>query len=380
VSGTRIKEMAREQHEPSRAKRILTDRLYQSMIAVLVILVLTIAYLFAAILRAPLNKKPIDVKVKMNTAAGLFEGSQVTYRGVNIGKVTRIDLANPGIEVKLRLEAGSEVPKDSIAEVRTLSPVGEQYLDFQPESDSGPFLKTGSVVEASATELPETLATVVNNLNNLLSQVDTNNLKTILEALSTGLTGTGPQLNTMIAQSQLLLDDLDTLWPETDRLLKNGNTVLSIGTEKADSIRQLGTNAKSYAAWLKGYTPELRQNINEAPGHIKTASGLVKTADELLPTWLDRAVEVSDFFMGYQDGFKTVLTYYKPGMGALGRSVKDGRIVGVTYLMDTPRCDYGGPRRTGRDPRAPWNLNGTCNPSTPHTARTDTHAPGPVPW
>ena len=184
----------------------------------------------------------------------------------------------------------------------------------------------------------------------------------------------------MIAQSQLLLDDLDALWPETDSLLTNGSKVLDIAPAKADSLRRLGENAKSYAAWLKNYTPELRQNIQDAPGQIQTVRGLVRTADELLPTWLDRAVEVSDFFMGYQDAFKTVMTYYQPGMGALGRSVKDGSIVGVAHLLDTPRCDYGGPRRTGRDPRAAWNLNGHCNPNTPHTARTDSHAPGPVAW
>lgn len=118
--------MSRAQHEPGMVKKIFTDRLYQSMIAVLVIFVITVAYLFAVILRAPLTKQPIDVKVKMNSAAGLFEGSQVTYRGVNIGKVTQIELSNPGIEVRLRLEAGTEVPAKSTAEVRTLSPVGEQ--------------------------------------------------------------------------------------------------------------------------------------------------------------------------------------------------------------------------------------------------------------
>ncbi|HNA99501.1 MAG TPA: MCE family protein [Marmoricola sp.] len=380
MSGTRIKEISRAQHEPGLVKRIFTDRLYQSMVAVLVIFVVTVAYLFAVILRAPLTEQPINMMVKMNTAAGLFEGSQVTYRGVNVGKVTRIELANPGIEVSLRLEAGTEVPKDTTAVVRSLSPVGEQYLDFQPKSKSGPFLESGSVIEASATELPETLATVVTNLNQLLSQVDTENLRSILVALATGLQGTGPALNTMIAQSQLLLNDLDELWPETDSLLTNGETALSIVPAKADSLRNLGKNAKSYAAWLKDYTPELRQNIKDAPGQINTARSLVKTADELFPTWLDRAVEVSDFFMGYQDSFRVIMTTYKAGMSALGRSVKNGSIVGVTHLLDTPRCDYGGPRRTGRDARAAWNLNGHCNPSTPNTARTDSHAPGPVPW
>lgn len=143
MSGNRVKDMSRAQHEPGMVKKIFTDRLYQSMIAVLVIFVITVAYLFAVILRAPLTKQPIDVKVKMNSAAGLFEGSQVTYRGVNIGKVTRIELSNPGIEVRLRLEAGTEVPAKSTAEVRTLSPVGEQYLDFQPQSQSAPSSRPG---------------------------------------------------------------------------------------------------------------------------------------------------------------------------------------------------------------------------------------------
>ncbi|MEZ5113334.1 MAG: hypothetical protein R2693_07705 [Nocardioidaceae bacterium] len=39
--------------EPGMVKKIFTDRLYQSMIAVLVIFVITVAYLFAVILRAP---------------------------------------------------------------------------------------------------------------------------------------------------------------------------------------------------------------------------------------------------------------------------------------------------------------------------------------
>ena len=70
-------------------------------------------------------------------SGGIFVGSEVSYRGVQVGRVERLRLGKDGVIVDARIQRGVEIPKDTIAVVENRSAVGEQYLDFQPRSDKG---------------------------------------------------------------------------------------------------------------------------------------------------------------------------------------------------------------------------------------------------
>ena len=178
--------------------KILSNRLYLSAFGVFMVLVICVFYLFAAVLKQPLTSRPLDLTVQLTSAGGLFEGSAVTYRGVKVGKVTDIELTSSGVAAHLRLSAGTEVPEDSLAVVRSLSPVGEQYLDFQPNSAGGPFLESGDSIPAESTDIPKSLQSTVVAVNNVLRQVDEDNLRTTLVELSKALDGTGDELGRMI--------------------------------------------------------------------------------------------------------------------------------------------------------------------------------------
>ncbi|HWM75124.1 MAG TPA: MlaD family protein, partial [Nocardioides sp.] len=142
-------------------KKILSNRLYLSALGVLLVLAVCVFYLFAAVLNQPLTSRPVELTVQLKSAGGLFDGSAVTYRGVKVGKVTGIELTDDGVEAQLRLSAGTEVPEGSMAVVRSLSPVGEQYLDFQPDSAEGPFLESGDTIAAESTDIPMSLQSTV---------------------------------------------------------------------------------------------------------------------------------------------------------------------------------------------------------------------------
>ena len=124
-------------------RAVFSDRLYLSAVAVVVVLVLCVTYLFGSVLNQPLTSRPIQVTVMLGNTGGLFEGSAVTYRGVKVGKVEDITITREGVRAEIRLNNGTEVPTDSIARVRSLSPVGEQYLDFQPNTSRARSWGTG---------------------------------------------------------------------------------------------------------------------------------------------------------------------------------------------------------------------------------------------
>ena len=103
--------------------------------------------------------------------------------------------------------------------MRSLSPVGEQYLDFQPDSADGPFLESGDTIPAASTDLPESLSETVVAVNDVLRQIDDKKLRIVLGELSTAMAGTGDDIGRILDQGTDLLATLDAVWPETDRVI-----------------------------------------------------------------------------------------------------------------------------------------------------------------
>lgn len=358
---------------------LLRDRLWQSFFGVLLVLLITVAYLFNSVLDTPLLGGTKVVTVEMPATGGLFEGSAVTYRGVKIGKVRTIVLTETGVSAKVAITSDDKIPLSSVAKVRSLSPVGEQYLDFQPSTKDGPYLEDGSVIPATSTDLPKTLASTVIAVNKVLDQVDADQLHTLLTELATGLAGTGEDLGKMVDQGQELLVDLNKLWPETDRLLTNGNVVLDIGTSKATEIRELASSAKDFAAFLKNYDPELRETLAAAPEQIKQLQALVADASKVLPGFLNQAVPFSDLFRSYAPHLGAILANYSTGLGVLGNAVRNGTLYIAGIPQRPTKCVYDNTRRDPKNAQQrPMVDTGHCPSSTPNQQRGAAHAPGPV--
>ncbi|MCW2857405.1 MAG: MCE-family protein MceF [Marmoricola sp.] len=358
---------------------IFKDRLWQSFFGVVLVLIITLAYLFSSVLGTPLLGGTKVVKVEMAATGGLFEGSAVTYRGVKIGKVRTIDLTSTGVVATIAITSSDNIPTDSLVKVRSLSPVGEQYLDFQPRTDKGPFLHDGSVVPATSTDLPKTLASTVIAVNKVLAQINTDQLHSLLTELSTGLAGTGDDLGKLVDQGHVLLVDLDRLWPQTDRLITNGGAVLSIGPSKANDIRQLATSSRLFAQFLRSYDPQLRSTLAQAPAQIAQLHGLITDAATIFPGFVGEAVTFSDLFRSYSPQLGALLAWYAPGLGVLGRAVKDGVLQIEGIPQRSTECPYP---TTRRDPtnavRRPLVTTGHCASGHANLQRGAAHAPGPV--
>ncbi|WP_028654276.1 MlaD family protein [Nocardioides sp. J54] len=359
--------------------KILTDRLYLSLIGIIAVLVLAVAYVFASVLDQPLTSRPVEVKVELAQTGGLFEGSAVTYRGIKVGKVRSIVPSEEGVLATVAITSGTEIPKESLARVRSLSPVGEQYLDFQPMTAEGPFLASGDVVPAESTDLPKSLSSTVVAVNNVLRQIDDKKLRTVLGELSTGLKGTGEDLGLILDQGSAILATLDAVWPETDRVISNAGSVLSITTDNADSLRQLARSSKQFAKFLREYDPELRRMLKRGPGQVDELIALVRDANEVLPGFLSTGVSFTDVFRSYEPHLRALLQNYSPGLRSLLSKVRGGELRITILPSADPRCDYGVSRLDPKvDERRALQKNGRCSSSFATLQRGAAGAPGPV--
>src|ERR1700724_1235047 len=96
----------------------------------------------------------MTVTLELPSTGGLYRFSNVTYRGVQLGKVTSLGLTPPGAQATLSLSTSQTVAADMAAEVLSFSAVGKQYVDLRPKTDSPPFLHDGSVIPVRNTTIP----------------------------------------------------------------------------------------------------------------------------------------------------------------------------------------------------------------------------------
>ena len=63
-------------------------------------------------------------------SGGLYKTSNVTYRGIQIGKVTAVAPTESGVRATMSIDDRYKIPVDASANVHSVSAVGEQYLDL----------------------------------------------------------------------------------------------------------------------------------------------------------------------------------------------------------------------------------------------------------
>ena len=224
----------------------------------------------------------------------LTPGSNVKYRGVNIGHVDSVHLVDRRVQVRLSIKKGFGIPRDTRATVRPKTLFGEKYVDFQfPSGHKAPFLAPeGHITDTAASEEVEGL---FQGAVPLLAKIDATELTTIISELSKALEGEGAKISkslqdgmhlanvfadTIDAQTRALdsfarfQDAIRTVGPDLNAISANSNLALPAFNQAKDDYARLLTTLKPFADnladVLRVYRPDidaiLTQGDNVVPG------------------------------------------------------------------------------------------------------------------
>lgn len=357
------------------AARASLPKLVLGAVVLALVLAVCVSLTLGWVLQAPIGQHRAEVTVHMPRTGGLFEGSEVTYRGVAVGRVTGIDLAaDGGVEVTVRLKPGAEVPRDSVAKVRSLSPVGEQYLDFRPGRDGGPHLADGDRVEASAEDLPVSIAKMVSGLEATLRQVDPDDVRTVLREVNTAFDGTGDDLRRLVDNTELLLQTVDETLPTIERVLVNGRTTLQVVTRSRVELVNLAAAAARVGTWYLAWDPDVRRMLERVPRDLARVQRLLDGSDRRLPGLLVEVNALSRMLALHGPALTATLQTVPYGIGRFASVMRNGWFNVTANVNGQRTCDYGVPRgnptHVGR--QGP-NLVGRCGSGAPW--RSAEHAP-----
>jgi phospholipid/cholesterol/gamma-HCH transport system substrate-binding protein len=139
------------------------------------------------VLKLPLTGRPDQITVHMAKTGGLFEGSAVNYRGARVGTITNIKVGKDGPDATVTFKNGAKVPACR-RPGRSLSPVGEQFLDLRPKKNGAPYLKDGDEIKAGAVDLPITVASAADTSTSCSTRSTTTDVKVLMRELNAAVT------------------------------------------------------------------------------------------------------------------------------------------------------------------------------------------------
>lgn len=130
---------------------------------------------------------------------GLAPGSEVVYRGVQVGRVSAISLAGDRARVTLLLDPSFRVPIGTKATIEPLNLFGAEQVTLRTPgsaSAAGPYLAPGAVLTRTSTS--DELGNLFTAAAPLLDKITRANLATVVGELAAASNGEGPRVKASI--------------------------------------------------------------------------------------------------------------------------------------------------------------------------------------
>lgn len=322
------------------------------------------------------------VTVQMAESGGIFTTADVTYRGVSVGRVTDMWLDGDGVKVEVRIDGDApEIPADSDVVVANRSAVGEQFLDFQPRTDRGPFLEADDVIARERTQVPIDTRTLLTNVSALLSSVDADDLSTVMTELGTAFEGSSEDLSTIIDTSSAFITEADQKYEVTAALIRSSNTVLRTQVDSQSDIRAFARNLSRLTSAVRSSDADLRTVIDSGAPAAKSLRALIDENADDIAALLDDAITVNKVVAARLDGVRGVLVIAPYGIeSAYSIITKDSRTGQYAARLSLSLQPANEPCLPGYKPdsrqRTPydrtvekWNRSWTCSKATPRGAK-----------
>jgi virulence factor Mce-like protein len=363
--------------------RLTRHRLLLSNLGLVAVLLIGASYLAVSVARVNPLRQTYTVTVDLDRSGGLQPGNDVTLRGYRIGRVNSIELTEHGAALTAEAEIDSRyrIPVDTEVAVQALSAAGEQYLDFRPQTDRGPYLADGAVVrfDPAKVHTPTPVWSVLDNSSALFAQIDPDRFGAILTEMDTALSGGPDQLRDMIDALSMAMAGLDNLLPQTTNLLANLRTIAATTAGAQPDLGTLVRNSGTLFTQFDNADEELRRVLDTAPGQLRQLGAVLdRTADPITRLATNFAA-ITRAAQLRTPALRALFPALVGGSSALGVPAHDGEFYTIIDIWPRPFCQYDHPPtapyvvQDGTLPR--WNY--CTNPPPDQQIRGSANAPRP---
>ena len=221
------------------------------------------------------------VTADLKDSGGIFAGAEVTYRGIAVGKVGKLEFTDSGVRATLDIENNAPKISDDVrAIVANKSAIGEQFVDLQPLSNSRPYLTGGSNIPQSRTSVPIDTTKILLDASAFVSSIDTESLKTVVNELGIAFSGDGQDLSIIIDTMTQFVETADDNFDVTQSLIRGSSSVLNTLNDKSGQFSTLNSNLALLSDTLVRSDKDIRRLFDEGSSSARLIKNVVRENDK----------------------------------------------------------------------------------------------------
>jgi len=297
-------------------------------------------------------------------ASGLRAGQFVRASGVEVGKVSNVELIDGGTKAKVDFAIDRSLPlfQGTTASVRYLNLIGDRYLELK-RGDDEKRLPAGGTIPIERTQPALDLDALIGGFRPLFRALDPDKVNNIAQSIITIFQGQGGTINDILDQTGELTSALADRDQAIGEVVRNLNTVLDTTVKHQQQFDETVQNFEKLITSLKNRADPIATSVADISDAAGSVADLLGDNRPLLQKTVTQLEVIQQPLIDQKDQLNDILTKLPTALKILGRA---GGIYGDFFNFYA--CDVtlrmnglqpGGPVRTVKIWSQP---SGRCTP------------------
>jgi len=304
---------------------------------------------------------------EFSNGSGLRGGQFVRAGGVEVGKVSKVQLTDNGQRALVTFAVDKSLPlyQSTNAQIRYANLIGDRYLNLDRGTGEGAdrVLPPGGFIPVARTQPALDLDALIGGFKPLFKSLDPEKVNNIATSLVTVFQGQGGTIKDILSQTAQLTSTLADRDQAIGEVITNLNTVLGTVVKHQKEFDSTVVNFETLITGLKNRADPLAGAIADISDASGTLAGLLRDDRPLLQQTVGHLETIQQPFADDPAKLDNLLSEYPAAITLIGRA---GGIYGDFfnfYLCDISLklngLQPGGPVRTVNITKQP---SGRCTP------------------
>ncbi|MEM6110747.1 virulence factor Mce family protein [Mycobacterium sp. 050272] len=306
-------------------------RVKAALTAVIVALIVGGGYVVVQSIRA---SHRTHVVAYFDNSNGIFPGDDVRIRGVNVGKIDKIEPEPTRVKISFWLDSAYAVPADVKAVIVSPTLVTARAVQLTPPYSGGAALQNDAVIPQERTAVPVEWDDVRVQLERLTQALQptkpggSSTLGALVHTAADNLRGQGPAIRDAVIKLSQALSALGDHSGDIFTTVKNIATLVTALKDSAGLLENLNRNLASVTGLLADEPGEVASAVKDLNDVVGKVSSFVSDNREALGTTSDKLASVSTALNESLDDIKQLLhilpttaanaaNLYQPAQGSL---------------------------------------------------------------
>ena len=299
-----------------------------------------------------------------SNTSGLRAGQFVRASGVEVGKVSKIELIDGGSKARVdfSVERSLQLFDGTTAAVRYLNLIGDRYMELQ-RGDSNKRLPAGGTIPLEHTQPALDLDALIGGFRPVFRALDPDKVNNIAQSIITIFQGQGGTINDILDQTASLTSALADKDQAIGEVIKNLNTVLDTTVKHQQQFDSTLVDFEKLITGLKNRKDPIASSVANISDAAGTIADLLSDDRPLLQSTITDLEGVQQPLVDQKAELNDILVRLPTAFNIIGRA---GGIYGDFFNFYA--CDIalklnglqpGGPIRTVKVTSQP---SGRCTP------------------